>query len=177
MLQWHIAFSNFTTQDKFYRKEIGLFWISCSWLIKYQFLLVLVRFMPENTHNLRSFCRQQFEFCLMAVAEEVHAILKALPQWDSDRNNHEKAKEGSDQVEERWKKTFFRWKFFWQDFFSLSNFRFGRNFSGPRLEPSTTPPTQLSPTLFGSEWRRTYPWRKKRRWKKRLFDQPEEEEV
>ena len=25
--------------------------------------------------------RQQFEFCLMAVAEEVHAILKALPQW------------------------------------------------------------------------------------------------
>ena len=24
--------------------------------------------------------RQQFEFCLMAVAEEVHAILKALPQ-------------------------------------------------------------------------------------------------
>ena len=23
--------------------------------------------------------RQQFEFCLMAVAEEVHAILKALP--------------------------------------------------------------------------------------------------
>jgi len=24
--------------------------------------------------------RGQFEFCLMAVAEEVHAILKALPQ-------------------------------------------------------------------------------------------------
>jgi len=24
--------------------------------------------------------RQQFEYCLMAVAEEVHAILKALPQ-------------------------------------------------------------------------------------------------
>merc|ERR1711974_559577 len=25
--------------------------------------------------------RSQFEFCLMAVAEETHAILKALPQW------------------------------------------------------------------------------------------------
>lgn len=44
--------------------------------------------------------RPQFEFCLMAVAEEVHAILKALLPWNKNnypplnaRNEHVKIKQ------------------------------------------------------------------------------------
>jgi hypothetical protein len=32
--------------------------------------------------------KAQFELVLMAVAEEVHAILKALPQWDVTSREH-----------------------------------------------------------------------------------------
>jgi hypothetical protein len=31
--------------------------------------------------------RPQFEFCLMAVAEEVHAILKALLPWNDETSS------------------------------------------------------------------------------------------
>lgn len=40
--------------------------------------------------------RQQFEFVLMAVAEEVHAILKALPQSTSgSKGSQDQEKEGN----------------------------------------------------------------------------------
>jgi len=48
-------------------------------------LFLIYAFLKQSYIELKSnldhlFFRQQFEFCLMAVAEEVHAILKALPQ-------------------------------------------------------------------------------------------------
>ena len=43
--------------------------------------------------------RQQFEFCLMAVAEEVHAILKALPQWPIFYANNKRERERASEFE------------------------------------------------------------------------------
>lgn len=42
--------------------------------------------------------RQQFEFVLTAVAEEVHAILKALPQSQSQEKKDKEEKEKDEKV-------------------------------------------------------------------------------